>query len=87
MTYYPKGVCSRQFDITLRGDLIEDVKIMGGCHGNLQAIRALIIGRPALEVIPLLEGIRCGVRPTSCPDQLAKALTMALKEDFIHFYL
>lgn len=74
-TYYPQGVCSRQFDIVLSDDgVVENVTIWGGCHGNTQAVAALVKGRPAKEVISLLRGIDCRGKGTSCPDQLAKAL-------------
>jgi uncharacterized protein (TIGR03905 family) len=74
-------VCSRQFDLTVKSGIIEDVKIIGGCDGNLKAVRALITGRRAQEVIPLLQGIRCERKQTSCPDQLSRALILALQEE------
>lgn len=79
-TYYPKGVCSRRMDIEIEDGIIKSVAITGGCNGNLQGISALVKGRPAEEVIDILKGIRCGARSTSCPDQLAKALTEIVKE-------
>lgn len=83
MVYYPKGVCSKRFDISLQNGIIQEVKITGGCDGNLKAICAFLKGRRPEEIIPLFKGIRCEKRPTSCPDQLAKALAEAVKEDFI----
>lgn len=74
-TYYPQGVCSRQFEIVVSDDgVVESVQIIGGCHGNTQAVSALVKGRPAKEVVDLLRGIDCKGKGTSCPDQLARAL-------------
>ena len=79
--FYPQGVCSRQYEITLSDDnIIEDIVIIGGCNGNLQGIGRLVEGMDAHECIRKLEGISCNHRPTSCPDQLAKALKLALHE-------
>lgn len=74
-TYFPQGVCSRQFDIVVGDDgVVENVTIWGGCHGNTQAVAALVKGRPAKEVVAILRGIDCRGKGTSCPDQLARAL-------------
>ena len=74
-TYHTKGVCSKQISITLNDEgVIENVAFMGGCHGNLQGISALVKGQKPADVIARLEGIRCGFKSTSCPDQLACAL-------------
>lgn len=73
-TYYPEGVCSRQIDVEVEDDIIQDVKFVGGCNGNLKGIGALLKGMNVDEAIDRLVGIKCGVKPTSCPDQLAKAL-------------
>ena len=72
--YNPRGVCSRQFVFDIEDGKISSVSIMGGCHGNLQGIASLIKGMDLDEVISRLDGIRCGMKPTSCPDQIAKAL-------------
>ena len=80
MIYKPTGVCSKQIDIELDGDVIKSVKFTGGCSGNTQGVAKLIEGMDAKEAISRLEGIRCGFRPTSCPDQLSKALKQALGE-------
>lgn len=79
--YYPMGVCSRQFDITLSDDgaMVESVTIMGGCAGNTQGVAALAKGRPTSEVVALLKGIDCRGKGTSCPDQLAQALEKAVE--------
>ena len=75
ITYSTKGTCSRQIDITLNSDgIIENVKFTGGCSGNTQGVAALVVGMSVDEAISRLEGIKCGPRPTSCPDQLACAL-------------
>lgn len=80
-TYRPVGVCSRKIEIELSEDgIIQKVGFTGGCNGNTQGIGALVIGMPAEEAIRRMKGIRCGFRPTSCPDQLAIALEEALEE-------
>lgn len=73
-TYVPQGTCSRLIEIETEGDVIKDVRFEGGCNGNLQGIASLVRGMKAPEVIGRLEGIRCGLKGTSCPDQLSKAL-------------
>lgn len=78
--FAPRGVCARRIHITLEGDTIKKVSFMGGCAGNTQGVAALVAGMPAAEAIARLEGIRCGFKSTSCPDQLAKALRMALED-------
>ena len=75
--YTPKGVCSRKMIIEIDDGIVTDVQIMGGCNGNLQGISSLVKGMPVDEVIKRLEGINCGFKDTSCPDQLAKALKEA----------
>lgn len=80
-TYYPKGVCSKQYDIEIEDGVIKDIAITGGCNGNLKGIAALLRGRKAEEIIPVIRGTTCGVRPTSCPDQISYALEEALKEE------
>lgn len=76
-TYYPSGVCSRQINIELDGDRIENVEFIGGCNGNLKAISKLIKGMKVDDVVDLLAGNTCGPRPTSCADQLTKGLRAA----------
>ena len=74
-TYYTQGTCSSQIDLEFdENGLIRDVEFTGGCHGNLQGISALVRGMSANEVIQKFQGIRCGYKNTSCPDQLATAL-------------
>ena len=72
ITYRPKGVCSQLMDI--EDGKIESVKVTGGCSGNLQGISSLLKGMDVDEAISRMEGIRCGVKATSCPDQIAQAL-------------
>ena len=67
-------VCSSNIEIEIEDNVIRNVKFTGGCNGNLQGIAKLTENRPVDEVISLLKGIRCGGKPTSCPDQLATAL-------------
>ena len=76
-TYYPQGVCSQMIELELDGDIIKSVEFTGGCHGNLQAVSRLVVGLTVDEACDKLEGIRCGFKPTSCPDQLCKALKAA----------
>ena len=76
-TYKPTGVCSRQIDIDHENDVIVNVAFTGGCSGNTQGVCALIKGMNVDEAISRIKGIHCGPRPTSCPDQLSKALEQA----------
>ena len=79
LQYQTQGTCSRLIDIVVSDEgVIEDVQFVGGCHGNLQGICALVKGQKAAEVKEKLIGIRCGTKPTSCPDQLATALSQLL---------
>ena len=78
-TYRTRGTCSSRIDIELDGDVIRSVAFTGGCNGNLQGISRLVQGMPAEEAIRRLRGIRCGSKPTSCPDQLSFALEEALR--------
>ena len=78
-TYRPRGVCSQLMEIEVEGDKIKHVKVTGGCSGNLQGISRLVEGMEIKEAISRMEGIRCGFKPTSCPDQLAKALKQCLE--------
>lgn len=78
--YTPRGVCSRFFSIKVEDSVIQSVQIIGGCDGNLQGISRLIEGMKVEDAIARMEGIRCGGKPTSCPDQIAKALRTALPQ-------
>ena len=74
MKYRTKGTCSSAIDIELDNGIIKSVHFTGGCNGILQGISRLVEGMPAKEAISRLKGIKCGFKPTSCPDQLAVAL-------------
>lgn len=74
MRYQTRGTCSSAIDIEVKDGVIESVSFIGGCNGNLKGIGALVKGMKAEEAITRLEGIRCGFKNTSCPDQLAQAL-------------
>ena len=74
LEYRPRGVCSQRIEIDVEDGCVQDVKFTGGCSGNLQGSSRLVKGMPVEEVISRVEGIRCGFKPTSCPDQLAQAL-------------
>ena len=77
-TYKTSGVCSQRIDLELDGNVIKAVAFTGGCHGNLQGIARLMKGMKVEDVIARIEGIRCGMKSTSCPDQIAQALKKAL---------
>ena len=79
MIYKPTGVCSKEINIELDGDVIKSVKFTGGCSGNTQGVAALVAGMKVSDAISRLEGLRCGIRETSCPDQLSKALKQAIQ--------
>lgn len=73
-SYRTNGTCSSQIDLEVEDGILKDVCFTGGCNGNLKGISALVKGMKVEEVISRLEGIRCGYKPTSCPDQLCQAL-------------
>ena len=79
-TYRTSGTCSTQIDLEMEDGVIKSVAFTGGCNGNLQGISRLVTGMQAEEAISKLQGIQCGGKPTSCPDQLSKALQEALAE-------
>ena len=76
--YTPRGVCSQAFEIEVEDDTIQSIQVTGGCDGNLKGLSSLLKGMRVEEAIQRMEGIRCGGKPTSCPDQLAQALKTAL---------
>lgn len=79
-TYSPKGVCSRRITFELDGDTVKNVRFEGGCHGNTQGLAALAEGMKADELVKRLSGTDCRGRGTSCPDQLAKAVSEAINK-------
>lgn len=79
IVYPTKGVCSQAIAIELEDDVVKSVQFMGGCQGNTQGVAMLVRGMKAEEVIARLEGINCGGKGTSCPDQLARALRLMTK--------
>lgn len=76
--YKTKGTCSQYIYFDIEDGIIRNIQFLGGCNGNLKGICALVEGQPAEEVIRKVEGIRCGMKDTSCPDQLARALKEAI---------
>ena len=79
ITYRPRGVCSQLMEIDVEDGVIQKVEVLGGCSGNLQGISKLLVGMQVEEAISRLRGIKCGFKPTSCPDQLSKALENYVK--------
>ena len=77
--YKTKGTCSREIIVELDGDIIKNVEFFGGCNGNLKGISSIVKGMKVDDVIERFKGIKCSNRPTSCPDQLSKALEEATK--------
>ena len=80
-TYQTSGTCSSRIDLELEDGVIKSVAFTGGCNGNLQGICRLVTGMKAQEAVDKLQGIRCGWKDTSCPDQLSKALREAMARE------
>lgn len=78
--YYTQGTCSKAIELELDGEVVKSVRFAGGCHGNLQGIVRLVEGMKVGDVIARLNGIRCGMKTTSCPDQLCRALEQAMQQ-------
>ncbi len=76
--YRPQGVCSQMMIVDFEEGVIRSLQVLGGCNGNLQGISRLVAGMKVEDAIQRLDGICCGGKPTSCPDQLAQALKQAL---------
>ena len=81
VTYTPRGVCSKQMTVEAEDGVITSVRVVGGCDGNLKGIMSLLEGMSVEQAISRLEGIRCGMKATSCPDQIAKALRKLQEEE------
>ena len=80
--YITQGTCSKMIHVELDdNDIIQQVFFLGGCNGNTQGISALVKGQKASDVIGRVRGIRCGIRPTSCPDQLSNAIELCMKQN------
>ena len=80
-TYRPSGTCSREMKIYYEGDTLIDFEVVGGCSGNLKGIRALVKNMKLKDVEEKLSGITCGMKKTSCPDQLACAIQQILEKE------
>ena len=80
MQYKTSGTCSTMIDLEVDGDIIKSVSFTGGCNGNLKGICSLVRGMKVDDAIERLQGIKCGFKNTSCPDQLAKALEQAIQK-------
>lgn len=79
-SYTPRGVCARQITFEVENGIVKNVRFLGGCSGNTQGISSLVEGMEINDVIKRLKGTDCNGKRTSCPDQLAKALELALNE-------
>lgn len=77
-SYRPRGVCARNIEVEVEDGIIRGINVTGGCSGNLQGISSLVVGMSAEDAIQRMQGIRCGIKPTSCPDQIAHALRECL---------
>lgn len=80
-SYRPSGVCSREFIFDIENDIIKSMKVVGGCSGNLQGISSLLVGMNINDVVNRVKGIKCGMRSTSCPDQIALALKKYIEDE------
>lgn len=78
ITYRPRGVCSQKFTIKVENGVVQSLEAVGGCSGNLQGLSALLRGMRVEDAVERMEGIRCGMKSTSCPDQIAQALKTAM---------
>ena len=79
LPYPTSGPCSRLIELTAEDGRLTDVRFVGGCDGNLKGIRQLVVGMKLEDVRQKLQGIRCGSKPTSCPDQLSRAVDQLLR--------
>lgn len=81
--YNTTGTCSKQIQLDVEEGVIKDVQFLGGCNGNLQGISKLVKGQKVKDIIDKLQGIKCGMKDTSCPDQLSKALSAIIEKESI----
>ena len=79
ISYKTQGTCSSLIEVDVENGIVDDVRFTGGCNGNLKGISSLVKGMPVKDVIEKLEGIRCGNKATSCPDQLCQALRQCVE--------
>lgn len=77
--YRTRGTCSQMINLDIDGDIVRNVRFIGGCNGNLQAVSKLVDGMTVSQITEKLSGIRCGTKPTSCADQLSRAVRAALE--------
>ena len=80
LSYTTRGTCSRAIELEVEENTVKSVKFIGGCSGNTQGVAALVVGMDVDEAISRIKGIKCGFKPTSCPDQLALALEEIKKQ-------
>ena len=81
-TFHPRGVCAQAMRVEVDDQgMIQKLEVVGGCSGNLQGISRLVVGMTAQDAIERMRGIRCGMKPTSCPDQIASGLKKFLEEN------
>lgn len=80
-SYKPSGVCSREFIFDIEDDIIKSMKVVGGCSGNLQGISNLLVGMNINDVVEKIKGVTCGIKSTSCPDQIALALKKYIESE------
>lgn len=78
--FHPQGTCSREMKIYYEGDILMNLEVVGGCSGNLKGIAALVKGMKFQDIIAKLDGLKCGFKSTSCPDQLAQAIKALLAQ-------
>lgn len=81
--YNTTGTCSKQIQLYVEEGVIKDLQFLGGCNGNLQGISKLVKGQKVKDIIDKLQGIKCGMKDTSCPDQLSKALSAIIEKESI----
>lgn len=79
--YKTSGTCARMVTVEVEDGIVTSCQFTGGCHGNTQGVAALVCGMKVEDAIAKLEGIKCGFKNTSCPDQLSRALKEAISED------
>ncbi|MBP1580312.1 MAG: TIGR03905 family TSCPD domain-containing protein [Oscillospiraceae bacterium] len=79
--YFPRGTCSRKMIFDIEDGVVKSLEVIGGCNGNLKGISSLVTGMKLEDVIARLDGITCGSKPTSCPDQIAAGLRKFIEEN------